>query len=217
MDKTMVGARGRNDKVIDNVRLEAAQMLLTQYLNLDVEDSLFIEIYSTLNKPLYHHFTKDNQDYLVYISLIIRAGLFNKDEIFKSALDKNYSLDKFIIAVEKLQENLSTELHDLHSEFFYYYKLGDPTPFKEFRKSEYIATSRKFIKPTSSKKQNILDSQIVITGEVYNFAIEAEKSSILVFGLSDKPDEASIPTKEQMSNGMLPLHQLSTTVIEGGK
>ena len=216
MDKTMVGARGRNDLVIDSVRLEAAQMLLNQFLYLEKEDSLFKKIYTTLNAPSYHHFTKDNQDYLVYICLIIRSGFLNSEEIFELAMDKDYKLEEFINSVENQKEKLTSKIQKLHSEFYHFYNLGDPTPFKEFRKSEYLVTSEKFIQSKNKNIKEILESQIVITGEVYNFAIEAKKAGALVFGLSDKPDEASIPSKEQMSNGLLPLHQLSTTIIEGG-
>jgi hypothetical protein len=36
---------------------------------------------------------------------------------------------------------------------------------------------------------------------------------VLVFGLSDKPDEASVPSEAQASEGMRALHQLETLAV----
>ena len=38
----------------------------------------------------------------------------------------------------------------------------------------------------------------------------------LIFGLSDKPDEASIPTETLAELGNLPLHQIKTDVVGEG-
>ena len=216
MDKTMVGARGRNDQIIDDVRLEAAKMILQNSLNIDKNDSKFKNIYSVFNAPKYHPFTKDNQDFLVYICLMIRGNNLLIEDLSQKIKNHNYQLKNFISDMDISIKTMPAGLQKIHKEFKYYYDLGDPTPFKQFRKSEYIATSKQFKIPMLENKEDIINSQIVITGEVYHFALEAEKKGVLVFGLSDKPDEASIPESDQLKNGMLPLHQLKTAIIQGG-
>jgi hypothetical protein len=59
----------------------------------------------------------------------------------------------------------------------------------------------------------LLAERIVITAEVQEFAAELRQRGALIFGLSDKPDEASFPTAEQERQGMKPLHQLETYVV----
>jgi hypothetical protein len=39
---------------------------------------------------------------------------------------------------------------------------------------------------------------------------------VLVFGISDKPDEASIPRPEQAGEGAKLLHHIETVVVGGG-
>ena len=58
-----------------------------------------------------------------------------------------------------------------------------------------------------------LNQEIVITQEVRNRALDWNKRGALLFGLSDKPDEASVPTSELASQGYLPLHQVETHVV----
>jgi hypothetical protein len=58
-----------------------------------------------------------------------------------------------------------------------------------------------------------LSQEIVITQEVRDRAIEWRTRGALLFGLSDKPDEASIPTTNLASQGYLPLHQIETHVV----
>jgi hypothetical protein len=58
-----------------------------------------------------------------------------------------------------------------------------------------------------------LSQEIVITQEVRNRALDWNRRGALLFGLSDKPDEASVPTAELASQGYLPLHQVETHVV----
>jgi hypothetical protein len=54
---------------------------------------------------------------------------------------------------------------------------------------------------------------IAITAEVWEAALSLHESGVLVFGVSDKPDEASVPSAQQAEQGMLPLHHLETAII----
>ena len=213
MDKTMVGARGRNDHVIDGVRLEAAMKILNEVLKIENNDSKFYEIYKLFNGPDYHHFTKDNQDYLVYICIFIQAGIVEEKSLAQNAKDSDYQLQNFIQLVQNNYSNLPSNLKELHISFLEKFNAGDPTPFKQFRRAEYIVTSEKFSSSQEVPIDEIINSKIVITNEVYSFAKNALLEGCLTFGLSDKPDEASIPTDEQQNEGKKALHQLSTILI----
>lgn len=213
MDKTMIGARGRNDCVIDDVRLEAAALTVKEVLNLEKDDFEFKEIYDTFNSATYHHFTKDNQDYLVYICILLRAGILNNRLIIEEALDKRYTLEDFLHEATEKENEMSAEMFQMHDDFIRFFKVGDPTPFKQFRRVEYLATTTKFLPDSLESIDSAIENTILITHEVYDLAMRSLENGVLTFGLSDKPDEASIPSEEQKDNGMKPLHQMKTKIV----
>jgi hypothetical protein len=59
----------------------------------------------------------------------------------------------------------------------------------------------------------MLTNEIVITQEVRALAMDWKQRGALLFGLSDKPDEASIPTAQQSAAGHLPIHRTETHAI----
>jgi hypothetical protein len=61
-----------------------------------------------------------------------------------------------------------------------------------------------------------LDETIVITEEVRRMALRWRQQGALLFGLSDKPDEASLPTTALAEQGYLPIHQMKTDVVGEG-
>jgi hypothetical protein len=82
IDKTALGAKGRNDHVIDRARLEGIFRTMTAVLGEDRFDRpRFIEHYSELNRGRYHFLTADNQDYLAYICLVLNTGLISFEEL----------------------------------------------------------------------------------------------------------------------------------------
>ena len=52
-----------------------------------------------------------------------------------------------------------------------------------------------------------------MTSEVKIFADVCRNRGALLFAISDKPDEATLPTKEDMAKGYLPLHKIKTLVV----
>ena len=92
-----------------------------------------------------------------------------------------------------------------------YVQLGDPTPFKAFRYNEYrttverMGTARAGLLPAQ-----LLDGEIVITQEVREMALAWREQGALLFGLSDKPDEASIPQPDLAGEGYVPIHRVET-------
>ena len=81
LDKTALGARGRNAHVIDQARVQAVEDTVATLLGEYFDKSIFQSQYSTLNKVEFHPFTTDNQDYVAYICLILGSGLINLESI----------------------------------------------------------------------------------------------------------------------------------------
>jgi hypothetical protein len=90
---------------------------------------------------------------------------------------------------------------------------GDPTPFKSFRYREYECTlARMDALPDDAPRERLLSQEITITREVADAALKLRRRGALTFGLSDKPDEASVPRPELARQGYLPLHRVMMKV-----
>ena len=59
----------------------------------------------------------------------------------------------------------------------------------------------------------LLDNEIVITQEVRELALRWKERGALLFGLSDKPDEASLPSVELLAEGYLPIHRVPAWAV----
>jgi hypothetical protein len=212
MDKTTVGARGRNDKVVDEARLEGVRLTVEELLGKEFNEEAFRAVYQELNRPLYHTFTADNQDYLAYICLMLGTSLFEFPLLVQDIQDgKIRDFFDFIGQVQSRRAELpSSGLVAIHDEIWRLVQEGDPTPFKAFRYNEYLATSARFGVLPGEAVEEALSHRILITEEVRQVASDLRLQGTLVFGLSDKPDEASIPSPEQARSGMQPLHRLET-------
>ena len=179
------------------------------------DDNNFQSQYSTLNKVEFHPFTTDNQDYLAYICLILGSGLFDLESVIEDINNGTLrTFEQFITEVESRVDKLIPGLVSIHREIYDNVQAGDPTPFKAFRRNEYLRTISKMGQmeeglPVSS----YLEQEIVITQEVQSIARAWKMKGALCFGLSDKPDEASIPTEELKEQGYLPIHKTETHVI----
>ena len=109
-------------------------------------------------------------------------------------------------------------MREIHSEIFSQFQAGDPTPFKEFRRNEYRLTAGQMgCLPDDSPVSTILTEEIVITQEVREMALEWKNQGALLFGLSDKPDEASLPTPELARQGWQPLQRTITHSVGQGR
>ena len=219
MDKTAVGARGRNDTAIDEARLEGVRDTVAGLLGADFDEMSFRAIYGELNRPQYHAFTADNQDYLAYICLMLGAGLYEYATLVRNVQSGALSsFDEFIRGVQGHRTELpSAGLRAIHEQVWGYFQAGDPTPFKTFRYNEYLATARRFGGELDEAVESALKRRILLTQEVKQAAEMLRGRGALVFGLSDKPDEASLPTPEQAKGGMQPLHRLQTLCAEEGR
>lgn len=215
LDKTTIGARGRNDHLIDKARINAAHRIANELLGIDYDIVNFQNTYDTLNNPKFHPFTTDNIDYLVYICLIVGDGYTNTKSLIQRII--NGSLNDFQQFVEEINKNINTlspKLSECHKQFYQCLQKGDPTPFKTFRKYEYKNTTDLMghINDMTDIKK-IFDEEIVITQEVRQFALRCKEQGALLFGLSDKPDEASIPDTDLEIKGYKPIHQTETHIV----
>ncbi len=59
----------------------------------------------------------------------------------------------------------------------------------------------------------VLTGEIVLTGEVVEVTEQLAARGVLTFGLSDKPDEASVPSPPAAEQGALPLHRVTMKVV----
>ncbi|MFL7890494.1 MAG: hypothetical protein ACK2UM_09425 [Anaerolineales bacterium] len=215
LDKTALGARGRNDKVIDRVRIDAATQTIRELLGDDFDPQVFSTAYQCLNQPEFHTFTADNQDYLVYICMILGGGLTSLEALVEDVADgRMATFHQFLRYSEENKKNLPFKLGRVHDDFFSLVNKGDPTPFKKFRQEEFKQTvSRMGHMPAGIPVEELLQVEITITQEVRQAALEWREQGALLFGLSDKPDEASIPTLDLTSRGYAAIHRVKTDIV----
>jgi len=215
LDKTALGARGRNGNVIDQARLQAVQDTLASLLGTAFDMGAFRAAYEPLNQPEFHPFTGDNQDYLAYICLILGAGLYGRETLMADVRSGRVdAFTQFIADVEAHKTNLPRELEEIHAEIYANVQRGDPTPFKAFRRNEYLTTIRRFgCGDDTAPVEKLLNEEIVITHEVLAIAQAWRERGALLFGLSDKPDEAALPTPELVAQGYPSLHRARTHAV----
>jgi hypothetical protein len=215
MDKTAIGARGRNDKVIDEARVEGVQRTVADLLGPRFDEAAFRTAYDELNQPPYHAFTADNQDYLAYICLVLGAGLWQLAELIEQVNGGSLrSFQDFIAAVHDRRSELGpTGLTSIHDGVWERVQAGDPTPFKAFRYNEYLTTVARFGDLPGASPEEVLSQRIVITQEVREASAALRERGCLLFGVSDKPDEASVPSPKQSKEGKKPLHRLETLAV----
>ncbi len=215
LDKTTLGARGRNDHVIDFVRVEAAFQTVSTLLGDEFDEVGFEAAYRHFNQVEFHPFTTDNQDYLVYLCLIVASGLVRlktlSDDIHSGRVA---AFEAFLADMSARVAELSPMLREIHQDVQARVVAGDPTPFKTFRRNEYRATAARMgqLGAESTLAQKLAE-EILITREVYAQALAWLEQGAFLFGLSDKPDEASLPEPEQASLGAQPIHRIETDVV----
>ena len=215
LDKTAIGARGRNSQTIDRARVRAVHITVAGILGEAFEAAAFQRAYDLLNRPEFHPFTADNQDYLAYICLILGGRLYDLEEVAGQVRGGRLtSFRQFIDHVEAQAGKLPSALGQVHRQIYANVLSGDPTPFKAFRRNEYLSTVGRMGRlGDADPAEKLLAEEIVITQEVRAMALEWRRRGALLFGLSDKPDEASLPTPEQAAQGYRPIHQTETHIV----
>jgi hypothetical protein len=215
LDKTTVGARGRNAGVIDAARVLAVHETVADLLGENFNARSFQAAYDRLNQPEFHPFTADNQDYLAYICLVLGSGLYTLLEVEQAVSSGRLkSFRQFIRQVDDQKGSLPSALAEIHVEIYANVLAGDPTPFKAFRYTEYRTTIGRFGNlPDDTPVERLLAEEITITQEVRAMALKWKVQGALLFGLSDKPDEASCPTPVLAAQGYQPIHRTETHAV----
>jgi hypothetical protein len=215
LDKTALGARGRNDRVIDQARVEAVRRTVGDVLGAGFDAGAFQVAYDCLNQPRFHPFTSDNQDYLAYVCLILGSGLYALEPLVDEIdSGRMASFPQFIHAVDARSSELPADLREIHRGIYANVQQGDPTPFKEFRYNEYLTTTARMGHlDDGASVPDLLTGEILITQEVRQVALAWKEQGVLLFGLSDKPDEASVPGPELAARGCLPIHRVETHAV----
>lgn len=215
LDKTAIGARGRNDQVINQARIEAVRETLINLVGEAFNLPGFQVSYDLLNQPEFHPLTEDNQDYLAYICLILSSNLYDLSGLVDDWREGRItSFQHFLHLVEGGKGALSRPLQAIHGEVLARTREGDPTPFKDFRRTEYLTTvGRMGALGEGASVERLLGEEILITAEVKQAAERWAGDGAVLFGLSDKPDEASVPSKEQAASGYQPIHWTMTHVV----
>jgi len=215
LDKTALGARGRNDKTIDQARVAAVKCTVEELLGGGFDETAFRAVYDELNQLDYHQFTADNQDYLAYISLMAVGGIYPTQKLWADLGDGSLTgFHQFVTLCDARQSQMSAGLLTAHREVTANMAKKDPTPFKSFRYREYYATAGMMnVLPNNAPESEVLAAEIVITGEVADLTERLAAQGVLTFGFSDKPDEAAIPAEQAAAGGAQPLHRIQMKVV----
>jgi len=215
LDKTAFGARGRNDHVINRARVEAVRRTVGDLLGDSFDPVAFQTAYDRLNQAVFHPFTADNQDYLAYICLILASGLYPLEPLVVDVrAGRLATFEQFIAEVDGRAAELPAHLRTIHCQIYARVQQGDPTPFKTFRYNEYRTTvERMGHLDDGAPVAELLEKEIVITQEVREMALRWRAQGALLFGLSDKPDEASVPTDDLAAQGYRAVHRVETHAV----
>ncbi|MBX3015748.1 MAG: hypothetical protein KF832_29785 [Caldilineaceae bacterium] len=214
IDKTLLGAKGRNDAVIDKARLDGIYQTMDAVLGEDFDRTAFEKQYSTLNRSRYHSLTADNQDYLAYICLVLNTGLIRFEELLSEI--ENDSLKDFEQLIRWVDSRLMSRggiteaFRQVHEAVRASQRIGDPTPFKQFRREEFVSTvSHMGNMADDASVEQILAEEITLTEEICQLAESLKARGCLLLCFSDKPYEASCPTRQLAAN-FLPVHRMTT-------
>lgn len=216
VDKTLLGARGRNDGAIDRARMAAIEATAAEILGADFDLAGFRRIYAEVNTPQYHPFTGDNQDIVAYVCLMLSAGIGTlaglQDDLAQGRLT---GFMDFMARIEAQRDSLPLPgLVVLHDDIYGRVRQGDQTPFKAFRQREYLETVRRMGHlPDGTPLARLLMEEICITREVYEAVQWLRGRGCLLLALSDKPDEATAPTPALAAQGYPPLHRAATHIV----
>jgi hypothetical protein len=180
----------------------------------DFNQAVFERDYAELNRAKYHQVTADNQDYLAYICMVLNTNLISLDEVMREVeTDSMDNFEQFIRWVDSrmmINPAAGEALREVHEAVNGSVRNGDPTPFKRFRRQEFISTMENMgHMPDSASAGELLQEEITLTEEVFDAASWLRERGCIILCLSDKPDEASMP-HSRVSPDLVPLHKAET-------
>jgi hypothetical protein len=200
IDKTLLGPRGRGDGAIDDARAEGALAVAAALIGGDLEVALFRRVYADLCRQEWHGFTLDNQDYVVSTALLISSGAVSHEGLRAEVTSGH--LASFAALLDAATPQVPPALAALHAELRARVAAGDPTPFKQFRRAEFVATVAR-----------MADGRLTLCGELFALAERLIAAGALCLATSDKPAESALPSPAQAAAGMLPLHRTPANLV----
>ena len=217
LDKTAIGARGRNNRAIDVARLKGLYRTVGSLLGDKFNAKLFTQHYEHLNRARFHHLTGDNQDYLAYICLVLNNdGLDCADLLQRVEGGAVQTFEQFVRYAEVCIAGggrVSEAMRQAHEAVNTAVSQGDPTPFKQFRRAEFVATLEHMNNLADDvPAQERFHQEICITQEVRETVLWLKERGCLIISFSDKPDESSIPHRTR-HRGKPPIHKAKTHAI----
>ncbi|MGC8690655.1 MAG: hypothetical protein ACP5SP_04380 [Caldisericum sp.] len=203
IDKTAIGAHGRNHLPIDKARTDAivsiAEAIFQKKFD-SLEKGNFLKLYKSIHTKDLLNFTQDNQDIVSITTLIIYSNAISLDEFLKLA--KTTSFEEFIEDIR-----VSGQLQDLVYEVKENIKAKSPTLFPTFRKVELEKTlARMNFLPDDTPLETLLSEEILITGEVFDIGKYALSKGAIVFGVSDKPEVASFSEDKSIFTKLIKIY-----------
>ncbi|MEZ4710574.1 MAG: hypothetical protein R3A44_25465 [Caldilineaceae bacterium] len=217
IDKTALGAKGRNDSMIDHARLEGIYRTMDSVLGANFDRAAFEKQYAELNRSSYHCVTADNQDFLAYICLVLNAQLIQfeefVDEVNSGHLDNFFQFTRWVNSRMMINPIGSERLRQVHETVMNCEFSGDPTPFKSFRRQEFITTvARMGQMRDETPVDELLQQEITLTNEVMEISKWLAARGCLLMCMSDKPSESACPDRHESAD-LPPLHRVETHLV----
>jgi len=211
IDKTAIGARGRNDEAVDRARIDAVERTLKQLLGSAPSWDACRTLYDRLNRTALHHLTADNQDAIAVLCLAVEGGLISSEILADDAARRFSSLAQLLRAKRRSSGRLPASATEIYHRFCEGVRGGVMPEFEAFRENEFEATVRRMgLLPENASRERRLVEEITITAEVRDAAHRWREQGALLLGLSDKPDTATRPTQ---TAGLRPLHRTEVRVV----
>ncbi len=197
IDKTAIGARGRNDRAIDKARIDAIRELAEEIFG-EINEEKFSKAYQIANRKEFFYITEDNQDIVSLLAFFIYDGAVSETELSGGKFETAKELiEKVSVRNSVLKKYAETVLKNIEEK--------NPTAFPEFRKKEFLKTiARADFLPDETPIAKLLSEEITITGEVYRLALMLKKRGVVVFGVSDKPALSTMPEE---GSGLPPVYE----------
>ncbi|MEN6369145.1 MAG: hypothetical protein ABFD77_05545 [Thermotogota bacterium] len=215
LDKTLLGARGRNDHVVDNARTAAALSVVGEAVG-STESAGLADIYAEINHSRFRDFVEDNQDVVVYLSTLVVSGSVSLSDLEVRRTDQaDKGFRAFLEEVNRRRRSLSPGMRSFHDDVYGRASAGCPTLVPAFRRAEYRETvARMSNAAADAPVGRLLEERVAITGEVWDVLRAWRERGALIFALSDKPDEAAFPSAGAPVDAR-PIHATPTCIIGG--
>jgi len=191
IDKTFIGAHGRNHLPIDKARADAIVELAREMFD-EANIEAFLKLYHSIHTKDFLNFTQDNQDVVSIVSLILYANVITFEDFVNFA--KTHSFSDFIFSID-VKGKLKIYVDEVRKNL----EENKPTLFPTFRKVELEKTiARMDFLLDETPLSTLLSEEILITGEVFRVCKFALEKGALVFGVSDKPKLASFDNEKSI-------------------